>query len=64
MRPRERTVIGDDLDSVVLPDTNTAIAENQHRRARRPGQRRDSRVGGTEINTNGTVEQIVSHFFE
>ena len=39
-----RTVIGDDLDAVVLPDTN-------------------ARVGGTEVNADGSFEDVFSRHF-
>lgn len=59
-----RTVIGNDFDTVVLPDSNAAREKEKMSRWRRALEgRKNIRVGGTKINANGTVKQIFGHFF-
>ena len=53
------TVVGDDFDTVVLPDSNAANG----RQLVHAQCRYDVRVGGSEINANGTFVQIFGHVF-
>jgi hypothetical protein len=57
------TVIGDDFDPVVLPDTHTSTEKERIEKKNYVVQRRvDLRVCGSEIDTNSTVKHVVCHF--
>lgn len=52
------TVIGDDLDSIVLPNTYTS---KRVLTITRVADNKDGRVSCAEINTNSTVKQVAVH---
>lgn len=62
---RELTIVGDDFNTVVLPDTHAA-ARREKKCSEHPGGSRGGlknvRVGGSEIDTDSTVKQFVGHF--
>lgn len=56
----ELTVVGNNLDTLILPNTDTSM-ENREYRTTANKRRSYSRVGCTEIDTNSTVKHVF-HF--
>ncbi len=55
------TIVGDDLDSIILPDTYTAAEKKKLDPHQTHVKIRYRRVGRPEINTDGAIEYVI-HF--